>query len=265
MEHFLIKMINNPEKDLSKDNTVHKRFVRFSRGIFQGPALKIDKTTKKITIRGSTDYEDILSHLVLKAMPFDKVTVSGKIFAFDDPNFILQEKINPEIIEKMSITRKKNKGWIIVIEDTISREDLSNIYSEFNQLRGYVLLKLSVEDTKDFSFTVKQKIPENKGEYEYDRAIKFCTARMSNTKENESEVLDALLPDFKDEIKQKYKTIKLENNYNIEDIEIPDDAKTNKRLAAIRKGVLIRNINVFSSKKTDNEILKAEKQVKFIV
>ncbi|MFX0099723.1 MAG: hypothetical protein ACFFCS_09080 [Candidatus Hodarchaeota archaeon] len=246
MQHFLSKIVGSKGSDLSKDPSVHYRFVRYSKGIFNGPALKLTKRGKSITIKGSPDYEDICGFFVASSITSDDILVNGNVLCFEDPKALVESTIPPGKMAQLNIVKKKT-NYLMEVTGTWNQDDLLKIYSAFQGLRGYILLKISLEGDKSISFTVKTKPPKNTGEYDLEKVVKFCSAKIPSNEEMVTMVIDELLPDFKDKI-SKFKSITIENKYEIKDITIPPDAKGNKRLAAIRSGTITRNVDIDEQK-----------------
>ena len=77
--HFLNQIVSTPELEDPANNyrNVHRHFYRYSRGSFQGPALKISKTASKMTLKGSFEYEDLIQEIVAISIPDAEVEVNG--------------------------------------------------------------------------------------------------------------------------------------------------------------------------------------------
>jgi hypothetical protein len=254
MEHFLTKIINNDGADLSTDKSVHGKFVRFSKGQFEGAALKAIRRGKVMTIKATVDYEYILGYLALEIIPGSQLDLDGNMTVFDDPAEAIATSIPADKKDSISVDKKKT-NWIVSIEGTWDKEQAKSLFETFAQLRGYILLCVSVEGDKSTSFTVKSKPPQNKGEFDFDKAIAFSTLKVPNTAENVDRITTALFPDFKEET-EGFKEITVENTYDITDITIPDDSAENKRIAAIRKGTLTRKLTI-DEKETKKEFIFA--------
>jgi len=58
MLHYLAKLFETPEIDDPVKNArdIHKHFTRYSRGQFDGPAIKIKQYSSKLTITCSYEY-----------------------------------------------------------------------------------------------------------------------------------------------------------------------------------------------------------------
>jgi len=255
MDHFLTKIIKSNGVDLSKDKSVHIRFVRYSKGIFDGPALKITRKGKSIAIKASLDYENILGFLVASLMHADTVELEGNITTFEDPAPMMEIAI-PAGKQGQVLVNEKKATWVLTFSGSWTKTELLKIHTAFDQLRGYILLSMASGGDTSTSFEVKDKIPQPKKstgskkvgtdeEADMDKiakAIKFCTAKFSNEPTIAKEVLDVLVPDMKQDA-SNFKEIVIENNYTISDISIPANAK-DKRLEAIRKGILSRKVAI---------------------
>ena len=95
MKHYLTKLIEKPiyEDPVNEVPDVHKHFTRYSRGHFNGPAIKIAKTKATITLSGSYEYEDEITRIALEHMDDDPISVTGVVMGAI--NFTkLMEKLN---------------------------------------------------------------------------------------------------------------------------------------------------------------------------
>ena len=87
--HFLRDLIDNPKDENPIENFphIHRRFIRYSKGIFDGPMIRIKFTKNKITVGSAFEYEDILTLLVVKSLPESHTAefpVTGKIISGKD-------------------------------------------------------------------------------------------------------------------------------------------------------------------------------------
>jgi hypothetical protein len=250
MEHYIATIIASKNKDLSSNPLVHNRFVRYSKGSFDGPTLKITRKGKSITVKGGVDYENILGFLVLSAIKASEITVAGNITAFEDPALVMRDLPKQDQI----ILDEKTNFWAMEFSGTWTKPELTKVYDIFDQRRGYILLSLSDSADPSISFTVSAKVPRPKkatGKADDDeatetdkvaKAVKFSAAKFPNEPGISNAILDALLPDMKKEA-LNFKEITIENRYTINDISIPATAK-DKRLEAVRKGTLVRRITI---------------------
>ncbi len=259
MEHYLATIVAGKGADLSAIKPVHNRFVRYSKGTFDGPTAKITRKGKSITVKAGLDYENIIGFLVLSAIKSGTVGVEGNITAFEDPRPAMGAAIPAARQDQVMMDEKKN-NWILDFTGDWTKAELNKIYDIFDQRRGYVLFSLSDSGDSSTSFKVNPKVPRpkkssGKGDEEeasdadkIAKAVKFSTAKFPNEPGISGTILDALLPDVKKEA-ANYKEVTIENIYTINDIAIPA-AAPDKRLAAIRKGVLVRKITIDGATKS---------------
>lgn len=243
-KHFLVRMMEAEDKNFSKVPGVHYKFIRYSRNtpnnIWDGPACQINRRGKTIYLKGSQDYEEILSLLVLETANDKKFELNGNIYLFEDAKEIIEETIPDNRKGQIDIEKKKRYD-ILTISGEWTADEAKNVYETFKDVRGYSLVKVSVEGETTPSFTVKKKPPQNKGEYDLAKVLKFCKAKLENTDENAKKVLDAIVPEV-DVV--DFKKITVENKYDIQKIGLPKDYEGDARVAAIRKGIIKRVFEV---------------------
>ncbi|MBN2150496.1 MAG: hypothetical protein JW839_03515 [Candidatus Lokiarchaeota archaeon] len=258
MEHYLARIVSAKGADLSTTKPVHNRFVRYSKGTFEGPTAKISRKGKSITVKAGLDYENILGLLVLSAIKSGSVSVEGNITAFEDPRPVMGEVIPASKQDQVMMDEKKN-NWILDFTGDWTKAELNKIYDVFDQRRGYILLSLSDSGDTTASFKVNPKVPRpkkgaGKGDQEENetdkiaKAIKFSTAKFLNDAGTLAAIIDSMLPDMKKEA-ANFKEATIENAYTISDIAIPASA-VDKRLAAVRKGILTRKITIDGTRKS---------------
>ncbi len=259
--HFLSRLIEKPIlKDPAKNHmNIHRHFYRYSKGDFIGPALKITKTKAKITLKGTHEYEDLISEIVVKTIsePEKSFEVKGKLITGMDLSETITDLGLNWILKKSTGKTKNYKAEIV---DQINKNQLLQAIEVFRE-NSYLLLSFIINTT--IKVTTKKNIPQpSKKKAEDDdlsKRIQFCTGTMSNTDANIKMILDSVASDFKTDIPNNWKTIILLNNYNITEIVIPKDIKDSRllRIMAIRKGKMYRSINI------DGELI--EKQYSIFV
>ena len=259
--HFLKELIENPELDNPAKNhmNIHRHFYRYSKGSFIGPAIKISKTSSKITLKGTHEYEDLITELVLKSIKDEEkmIEIEGKLISGGDISEILERHgINWELQE----SKGKTQNYKAVITDKINKKKLMEII-ELVRNSSYFLISFQL--TPSCKVKTNKKIPQpSKKKIEDDdvnKRISFSTGYLENTEENLKSVIENIIPDFISDLPKKWRSIILLNNYKITDIQLPKDVKDSRllRILAIRKGKIIRSIEV------DSEII--EKQYSIIV
>ncbi|MHA2430762.1 MAG: hypothetical protein ACXACC_06990 [Promethearchaeota archaeon] len=259
--HFLKQLIELPIlSDPAKNYmNVHRHFYRYSRGSFIGPALKISKTSAKITLKGSHEYEDLILELVTQSISNlnQDIEIKGKLVTGSDISELLS---NLGLNWDLKRSSGQTKNYTTEINDKIKKKSLLEIIEAFRK-NCYFLISFNINP--NCKVTTKKKIPQPSkkkvGEDEVNKRIQFSTGYINNTNQNLNAVIDQTLPDFKSELPEKWKAIIISNNYKIKEIELPKDIKDSRliRIMAIRSGKLIRSVEI------DDEII--EKQYNIVV
>ncbi|MFX0031201.1 MAG: hypothetical protein ACFE8V_05670 [Promethearchaeota archaeon] len=259
--HFLKQIVETPILEKPSENymNVHRHFYRYSRGDFTGPALKISKTSAKITLKGSHEYEDLILELTTRSIsnPNEEFVIKGNLVTGTD----IHEQLSQLGLNwDLKLSTGKTRNYKSEINDMIKKEKLLKI---IDPLRATSYLLLSFNINPNCKLTTKKNIPQpSKKKVEDDdvnKRIQFCTGYLINKGNNINHILDSALYDFKTEIPIKWKAITILNYYKINDIILPKDVKDSKvlRIMAIRKGVLMRSVDI------DGDLI--EKQYKIVV
>ncbi|MFX1496873.1 MAG: hypothetical protein ACFFBH_05075 [Promethearchaeota archaeon] len=259
--HFIQKIIQTPilENPAQNQMFVHRHFYRYSRGTFTGPALKISKTSSKITLKGSHEYEDLILELVTESISNsnESFEVRGNLITGSD----IQEQLSQLGLNwDLKISTGKTKYYKSDIKEKIKQEKLLEIIDPLRE-NSYLLLSFVINP--NCKITTKKNIPQpSKKKIEDDnmnQRIQFCTGYLSNTEKNVNSTLNSALSDFKSEIHDKWKTILILNNYKVKDLILPKNVKNSRmlRIMAIRKGTLMRSVEV------DGDLI--EKQYEIVV
>lgn len=245
--HFLKKLIDTPILDdpANKHKKIHKHFYRYSKGDFIGPAIKISKTNTKITLKGTHEYEDLILEIVTKTIPNNNdFEIKGRLISGSDISGTISKLgFNWELKQSTG----KTKNYKADIADKTDKEKLLNAIDILRE-NSYLLLSFNLGP--NCKVTTKKKIPQpSKKKVEDDdvnQRVQFCTGYISNTKQNLNCLIDLVLPDFKNEISTKWKSIIILNNYKFTDIEIPKGLKDSRlmRIMAIRKGKVFRSLEI---------------------
>jgi hypothetical protein len=259
--HFLSELIKTPilENPSKNHMSIHRHFYRYSKGDFIGPALKISKTSGKITLKGTHEYEDLILEIVGKS-------ISNSELEFEIKGKLISGKNLKETISNLGLTWElkkstgQTKNYKADIIDKISKNQLLQAINIFRE-NSYLLLSFIINP--NCKVTTKKNIPQpSKKKVEEDnltKRIRFCSGILSNTNANLKTVLDSAVPDFISEIPKNWKSLTILNNYKINEIEIPKNIKNSSllRIMAVRKGKIFRSIDL------DGELI--EKQYSIIV
>jgi hypothetical protein len=259
--HFLKKVIETPslESPSEKHLDVHRHYYRYSRGDFIGPALKITRTSSKITLKGSHEYEDLILELVTKSIsdPKQEFEIKGKLISGSD---ISEEIANLGLDWNLKMSTGKTKNYKADILDQINKETLINAIGFFRK-NSYLLLSYNI--SPNCKITTKKNIPQPSkkkvDEDDVSKRVQFCTGYLNISDNNIKMVIDEALPDFKPNIPDKWKSIIILNNYVITDIILPENVKNSMllRIMSTRKGRMTRTLEI------DGDII--EKQYNIVV
>ncbi|MHA2289056.1 MAG: hypothetical protein ACXABG_09735 [Promethearchaeota archaeon] len=246
--HFISKLIETPELDDPAKNhmNIHRHFYRYSKGDFIGPALKVSKTSGKITLKGAHEYEDLILELVVKSLSNTQpdFEIKGKLITGRDIHDTLSNLGLSWVLKKSTGQTENYKADIV---DQINRNLL---LQAIEVLREHSYLLLSFNINPNCKVTTKKNVPQpsrkKPEEDDVSKRVQFCTGMLSNTDANLKMVLDQTLPDFKSDIPKNWKSFIVFNNYNIKEIEIPKNITDSRllRIMAIRKGKMFRSINI---------------------
>jgi len=250
MEHYLTKILDDPMNNNPVKETpdVHKHFTRYSKGQFSGPAVKISQTKDKITIWCSHEYEDAVLRIALDVIPDEILNVSGAIIGAIDftpliKNIGLGKDFNPV----------KSKGKSVNYSAALKTEvSVEKKLIEALSVKGtpyvYSLLSFTSEDQK-IILKIKKKPPRpNSKNPDEDSGIasklKFCILKMPKTPETLKLIIETFAKDFVDEIPIKWKSMLIQNTYEITSLIFPDKkeglSSRKFRLNTLREGKLNR-------------------------
>ncbi len=220
--HFLKQIFSDRVEEW-----VHQRFVRYSKGTFDGPALNAKISGKTLKVNASADYCNALGGTIAKNSN-ETFSVSGKIISKED-------------LSPIGKCRKKKGFFILEISKEMSSAELLDVYKKFPD--SFALLNLSKGVWK---LKCKKNLPKPGSSVD----DQFCNA-----------ILDLVaLDDFMNEIlfdmnKKDFKEVSVQHIYEISGIVIPEECKKDPakaRLLAKRKGKIKRILTV-DGKKTETE------------
>ena len=259
MMHFLKKITETPIlKDPAGEHIdVHRHFYRYSKGEFIGPALKISKSSSRITLKGSHEYEDLILEAVADTISQEEVEIKGVLISGGDVGDLIEDLGFDWTLKKSTGKTKNFKANFV---STTNKDTLIESIKAFRKTSYYLI---SFNITPTCKVTTKKNIPQpSKKKVEEDdvsKRISFCTGVMNYSEQNLNNTINLTLYDFESELPTKWKSIIITNNYKITDIVLPDDVDNwgLKRILAIRKAKLFRSINI------DGEII--EKQYDIVV
>ncbi|MEJ2252574.1 MAG: hypothetical protein P8Y97_23300 [Candidatus Lokiarchaeota archaeon] len=154
--HFIKKIIENPQFDdpAEKHMDIHRHFYRYSRGEFIGPAFQIWRTSSKLSLKGSFEYEDLISEIVLKNSTKNKVKADVILISGKDITDELRELgLNWEMIESTGKTqnfKSKETGEV----------EIETLIKTIDTLRKDSYLLLNFNMGSKCKVSTKKRIPQ---------------------------------------------------------------------------------------------------------
>ncbi len=249
MKHYLMKILDNPmiENPVKGAPDVHKHFTRYSKGQFSGPVVKFSQTKDKITIWCSHEYEDAVLRIAVNFFPDDILNVSGTILGgMDFTPLINNVGLGKAFYPAKSKGKTVNYTAALKSEVSVEKkliEDLSVKGTPY----VYSLLSFTSEDQKVI-LKIKKKPPRPNSKNPEDSAVgsklKFCILKIPKTPELLKVIIDTFAKDFIDEIPIKWKSITIQNTYEITKLIFPEKkeglSSRKFRLNTLREGSLNR-------------------------
>ena len=254
--HFLKSIVESPilEDPAQNHMEIHRHFYRYSKGVFIGPALKISRTSTKITLKGSHEYEDLIEELVLNSISDSQheFEIKGTLITGADLSTTIEDL---GFSWNLKASTGKTKNFKASVLSKTSKEQLKKAIDAFRK-NSYFLISYTINPS--CKVTTKKSIPQpSKKKIEEDdinQRIQFCNGALPVTESNIKRVIEESIPDFLNDLPGNWKTIIIMNYYKISDIVLPKNIKDSHmlRIMAIRKGKLIRTME-FDSKTIEKQ------------
>ncbi len=202
----------------------HEHFVRYGKGRFEGPIIRITKSKNAVRIDASIDYVNSIISL-LSGFADCRFEVSGKIVSKWD--------IEAEIAT-IGIAVEKTKKSVFFAADVADVVDCKKL-AALSGMNGYLLLDV----TSDKGVKLKtKKNPPKPGKVD----DKFCSAILGVSS------LKRVLDEFCFEgAPADFKNIDITHTYVINELVVPEEYKNDPataRIKAKRKGALERSVNI---------------------
>lgn len=211
-------------KDIVENNVTehaHNKFLRYSKGNFVGPLMKIKFGKSDVKVYGSFHFVDELLILVAEYLGSKVVHVKGSL--------VWNSDLTPELAKLGIMYSKVTKSRGIfkyVLENDVNIKDFVEYMGKYNVL-------VSIKD--DVSLVTKSSFPKPNKEFTND----FCKAVFP------ASFAKRILEEFAFETKELPKEVVIEHRILIDDIELPDvESFEEARRLAKRKGTLIRKVIV---------------------
>jgi hypothetical protein len=228
-------------KDIFEDKDsqhAHDKFIRYSKGVFVGPLLKIRFTKSAIKLSGSFHFTDELLWLIANEYPKKEFHVKGSLIWNADLSQALAE-----LGIKYSKVSKSRGIFKYQLENDVNLKKFMEAMGDFNIL-------LSVKDD-ELSLSTKPTFPKPNKEFTVD----FCKATFP------SSFKDLIMKEFAFGVKEKkVNLLEIQHSIVVNDIILPQDAENFDiaRREAKRVGTIERKVTVNGG---ETEVLKKEFKV----
>ncbi len=253
--HFLTVLVEKPILENPSENypEIHRHFTRYSKGIFTGPVIKARFTANKITLNGSFEYEDFIQEYITSIMPDGEFPVTSIVFAARD----LKEDLYKLGLDwKLAKSKGDTKNFKGSFSDSFTKKKLNEVIKTLTK-RSYYFSNFKIEG---YSVKCKKKPPQPSkkppSDDEIQKLTSFCVGNAKNTKKNKEKLFKELIPDFMEELPEKFKSITLINEYKFNNIILPKKVKNSilMRLMAIREGKLVRTLRIDNEEEFTNTL-----------
>lgn len=235
-KHFLTKLMEG-----NTDRDVHRRMVKYSKGIFPGPRLGATFRGKTLRLYGDFEYESLIGSLFLWNTNIENFQVSGKIFSRENRSDALNE-----LGVSASVKKSKQLYEARLKQINMNGDNLRKLYA---YLDGCFLLLSLMPLSGKGQLKTKTKIPKPSVE-EPEKKPSFCSAIIPVSDANDilEKLIHSAAPDFRNNANIPFSSFELKNYYEISEIVLPENrgelSTKEIRLKALRKGNLRRNLKI---------------------
>jgi hypothetical protein len=227
--HFILEIFQG---NRNQDH-IHRKFVRYGRGEFEGPAMVIKNSGGRLRINASDEYVNLLGGILTRNSS-QGFNFSGDVISKDDVRNLLQEL--GIAIEKSA---KKKGIFSFRVKGSLPAEKLSGLYSGLEG--SYLFLDLTSTDGKSKLKTKKKPPKPGSG-----ADLNFCSATLDST------LTDAIMNEILFDMETGgFREVKIYHSYTIDELLIPDEYRGDFALARIhakRKGTIKRVVEIDGEK-----------------
>ncbi|MBS7288751.1 MAG: hypothetical protein KIH01_08445, partial [Candidatus Freyarchaeota archaeon] len=230
---------------------LHRRFVKYSVGVFDGPRLEVTVKGDNVSLRGDLGYEDLIGWFVLSLLNNEEeCSVSG---------VVLGKPCAEMLMGYGGKLEAKGDSYKLKVNFSSKAGELRKIYE---MCSDECTLLLSIKASRGWSVKCKTKLDWTASvRGEDDGGISFCVGKIKAGEDALRRLLDQATPDFLNLLPQKFRSLLIVNEFVVEELIIPENigglTVRELRLMSKRRGKVKRTINV------DGEIFHNE--VNFIV
>jgi hypothetical protein len=236
--HHILKIL----RDIH-DDALHRTFLRYGKGDYDGPAAEISVTKAgKIKVKSNYQFQDFFGSILLKLAPTEFLKVSGIILGYEP----LDDAVHSTGIAVAPFTRKKRTQlYQTSLSGTYAKNHLVSLYEQIGEV-AFLFCNLSTE--AGWIHKSKTKLPSAQKEIPVEDQLKFSSTRIPAGTKFLEELLPLLVPDFEENIPTSFSSLRLVNTYLIDELVFPENheqlSSTELRLKTKRKGRLHRALIV---------------------
>src|SRR3989344_4744711 len=224
------------------DESVHLRFMKFSRGEFKNKAsVKVKKSGRKYSINTSAEFANELVRVMAEKLGERKTIVTGAIVSTSD----LKNRIDYKEIKQFQGVKR------YLIDKEMSGTELITLLDEFRK----TFFALTFDVDEENKLKIKPKAPKSgkpkaakEGEEE-DVVADFCKLITNDEKIGKSFVFEK--PDFKQ--------AEFKHTFVIEDIVVSNELKKERDFALVREKAK-RKGKITREGEIDGQKIKEEKE-----
>ena len=219
------------------DSFVKRQFTRYGKGVYENKALlQITKGSSAYSINTSFEFAGEFAYELAETIN-GKVKVTGGIIT-------TQKNIADEIDFELAGMKQFAGVKTFLIDTELSKNQIQGLFDKFSS--AMILLSFSTDKG-----TLKTKVKNPKSSKggnkdEEEPKADFCSFKTKDEK---------IVKDLAFDVNKDYKRVFIKHTFEINDLEIPKEYLNDfvkARLYAIRKGKLIRQVNI------DGEQVKKE-------
>lgn len=211
----------------------HNKLIRYSKGDFTGPLLKVKFSPSSVKLYTSFHFIDEILILLANHLGNVKVNIKGSLIWNED----LSQKLQQLGIMYSKVSKARGI-FKYTLDNEVDLKNFVELFSTYNLLVNFKYENVSV--------AMKSALPKPNKEITAD----FC--KLTFPKEME----DILREEFLFDIKDKCKEVKIAHRIVVDDIILPPEEDLDfemKRRLAKRKGTLYREITI-DNKETLSQI-----------
>lgn len=236
--HFLSKILRG-----ISDEAVHRAFLRFGRGDYEGPAAEITVSRSgNVKVRSTYQYQDLIATTFLKVIPIDTISISGLILGYEPLDAALSKLgiTAPPFTKKRAARLFQTK-----LSGTYTKNQILPLYDEIGET-AYIFCNLNT--SIGWKHKSKNKIPSARKEAPIADQLKFSNTSVPNGSAFLPRLLEEIVPDFSDDLPTAFASLLITNSYLINELEFPSNkeqlSSAEVRQQAKRKGTIIRTLRI---------------------